>query len=250
LIRVEISQISRVVGGESIALKLRATLLSRITRANAHLETRGAGTHALLRLKNQQMEEEFGKWRASFKIALLRRKNFRPFPRLPGTMEKRITFLSLYFPTGVLASDFFNVFPLERKRGYFICDVMGHACARSIKSNGFRGLVEEHVAGRGSSGRANSRESSSLAVIPQQADTTMFGLVFYVGLMSHAAVCVSLMRAIRPPFKFSTVMSCAQTQGNDARSGHWEFSNCQLCHVSSPDEKAIVSCSLPTGYSK
>jgi phosphoserine phosphatase RsbU/P len=87
----------------------------------------------------------------------------------------------LYFPTGDVSGDFFNVFPVgEKAAGIFICDVMGHGVRSALITSMIRGLVEEHVQAVADPGELLTRVNRALAVILKQADTTMFATCFYV----------------------------------------------------------------------
>jgi serine phosphatase RsbU (regulator of sigma subunit) len=131
----------------------------------------------------------------------------------------------LYFPTGDVSGDFFNVFPIgEKAAGIFICDVMGHGVRSALITSMIRGLVEEHVQAVADPGELLTRVNRALAVILKQADTTMFATCFYVWLMSNARSCVSLTRGIRPPFTFSTVMELRTNfRATNAPVRPWEF---------------------------
>jgi phosphoserine phosphatase RsbU/P len=132
-----------------------------------------------LRAKNQQMEEELQMAR-ELQIALLPQK----FPTVPADVpaqDSALRFLSLYFPTGDVSGDFFNVFPIgEKAAGIFICDVMGHGVRSALITSMIRGLVEEHGQAAADPGELLTRVNRALALILKQADTTMFATCFYV----------------------------------------------------------------------
>src|SRR5258708_26218459 len=71
------------------------------------------------------MEEELQMAR-ELQIALLPQK----FPTVPADVpvqESALRFLSLYFPTGDVSGDFFNVFPIgEKAAGIFFFDLVVH----------------------------------------------------------------------------------------------------------------------------
>jgi serine phosphatase RsbU (regulator of sigma subunit) len=180
LIALIISQISRVVGGRiDRAEAARNLAQAELLALNAHLETKVQERTRELRLKNQQMEEELQMAR-ELQIALLPQK----FPTVPADVpvqESALRFLSLYFPTGDVSGDFFNVFPIgEKAAGIFICDVMGHGVRSALITSMIRGLVEEHVQAAADPGELLTRINRALAVILKQADTTMFATCFYV----------------------------------------------------------------------
>src|SRR5213082_1344755 len=132
LIALIISQISRVVGGRiDRAEAARNLAQAELLALNAHLEIKVQERTRELRLKKQHMEEELQMAR-ELQIALLPQK----FPTVPAHVpvhESALRFLSLYFPTGDVNGDFFNVFPIgEKAAGIFICDVMGHGVRSAL----------------------------------------------------------------------------------------------------------------------
>ena len=180
LIAIIVSQISNLVGGRiDRAEAARNVAQAELLALNAHLETKVQERTRQLRAKNQQMEEELQMAR-ELQIALLPQK----FPTVPAHVpvhESALRFLSLYFPTGDVSGDFFNVFPIgEKAAGIFICDVMGHGVRSALITSMIRGLVEEHGQAAGDPGELLTRVNRALALILKQADTTMFATCFYV----------------------------------------------------------------------
>ena len=180
LIALIISQISILVGGRiDRAEAARNLAQAELLALNAHLETKVEERTRELRAKNQQMEEELQMAR-ELQIALLPQK----FPTVPADVpaqDSALRFLSLYFPTGDVSGDFFNVFPIgEKEVGVFICDVMGHGVRSALITSMIRGLVEEHGQAAADPGELLTRVNRALAVILKQADTTMFATCFYV----------------------------------------------------------------------
>ena len=180
LIALIISQISSLVGGRiDRAEAARNLAQAELLALNAHLETKVQERTRELRAKNQQMEEELQMAR-ELQIALLPQK----FPTVPADVpaqDSALRFLSLYFPTGDVSGDFFNVFPIgEKAAGIFICDVMGHGVRSALITSMIRGLVEEHGQVAADPGELLTRVNRALSVILKQADTTMFATCFYV----------------------------------------------------------------------
>jgi serine phosphatase RsbU (regulator of sigma subunit) len=180
LIALIISQISSLVGGRiDRAEAARNLAQAELLALNAHLETKVQERTRELRVKNQQMEEELQMAR-ELQIALLPQK----FPTVPADVpaqDSALRFLSLYFPTGDVSGDFFNVFPIgEKEVGIFICDVMGHGVRSALITSMIRGLVEEHGQAAADPGELLTRVNRALAIILKQADTTMFATCFYV----------------------------------------------------------------------
>lgn len=180
LIALIISQISSVVGGRiDRAEAARNLAQEELLALNANLETTVQARTRELRLKNQQMEEELQMAR-ELQIALLPQK----FPTVPADVpvqDSALRFLSLYFPTGDVSGDFFNIFSIgEKAAGIFICDVMGHGVRAALITSMIRGLVEEHVQAAADPGELLTRVNRALAVILKQADTVMFATCFYV----------------------------------------------------------------------
>jgi len=225
LIALIISQVSRVVGGRiDRAEAARNLAQAELLALNAHLETKVQERTRELRLKNQQMEEELQMAR-ELQIALLPQK----FPTVPADVavqESALRFLSLYFPTGDVSGDFFNVFPIgEKAAGIFICDVMGHGVRSALITSMIRGLVEEHVQAVADPGELLTRVNRALAVILKQADTTMFATCFYVVADVERAQLRFANAGIRPPFTFSTVIELRTNfRATDAPVRPWEFS--------------------------
>jgi serine phosphatase RsbU (regulator of sigma subunit) len=180
LIAVIISQISSLVGGRiDRAEAARNIAQAELLALNAHLENKVQERTRELRAKNQQMEEE-PQMARELQLALLPQK----FPTVPAhvpAQDSALRFLSLYFPTGDVSGDFFNVFPIgEKAVGIFICDVMGHGVRSALITSMIRGLVEEHGQAAADPGELLTRVNRALAVILKQADTTMFATCFYV----------------------------------------------------------------------
>jgi serine phosphatase RsbU (regulator of sigma subunit) len=180
LIAIIILEISNLVGGRiDRAEAARNVAQAELLALNAHLETKVQERTRELRAKNQQMEEELQMAR-ELQIALLPQK----FPTVPAHVpvhESALRFLSLYFPTGDVSGDFFNVFPIAEKAvGIFICDVMGHGVRSALITSMIRGLVKEHGQAAGDPGELLTRVNRALALILKQAETTMFATCFYV----------------------------------------------------------------------
>jgi hypothetical protein len=224
LIAVIISQISSLVGGRiDRAEAARNIAQAELLALNAHLETKVQERTRELRAKNQQMEEELQMAR-ELQIALLPQK----FPTVPAhvpAQDSALRFLSLYFPTGDVSGDFFNVFPIgEKAAGIFICDVMGHGVRSALITSMIRGLVEEHGQAAADPGELLTRVNRALAVILKQADPPCSRPVFMSWLTSSAPSCVSLMRDIRPPFTFSTEMELRRNfRATAGPVRPWEF---------------------------
>src|SRR4029077_5496420 len=146
---------------------------------NAHLEERVKDRTRQIREKNRQMEEELQMAR-ELQVALLPRW----FPTIPVGAppdESALSFLSLYFPTGDVSGDFFNVSSVgEKAAGVMICDVMGHGVRSALITGMIRGLVEEHSKFAADPGVLLTRINRALTVILGQAGTTMFASCFYL----------------------------------------------------------------------
>src|SRR5258708_38321534 len=97
------------------------------------------------------MEEELQMAR-ELQIALLPQK----FPTVPADVpvqESALRFLSLYFPTGDVSGDFFNVFPIgEKAAGIFFFGVMGRGGCSALVTSMDWGLVGEQGAASGAPG--------------------------------------------------------------------------------------------------
>jgi serine phosphatase RsbU (regulator of sigma subunit) len=74
------------------------------------------------------------------------------------SLPSALRLLSLYFPTGDVSGDFFNVFPIgEKEVGIFICDVMGHGVRSALITSMIRWTGRGAWAGCGRSGRSTHR---------------------------------------------------------------------------------------------
>jgi serine phosphatase RsbU (regulator of sigma subunit) len=112
----------------------------------------------------------------------------------------------LYFPTGDVSGDFFNVFPIgEKAVDIFICDGMGHGVRSALITSMIRGLVEEYGQAAADPGELLTRVNRALAVILKQAPPCS-RLVFMSWPMSSVRNRVLLTPDTRLPFTFSTVM--------------------------------------------
>jgi len=224
LIAVIISQISSLVGGRiDRAEAARNIAQAELLALNAHLENKVQERTRELRAKNQQMEEELQMAR-ELQLALLPQK----FPTVPAhvpAQDSALRFLSLYFPTGDVSGDFFNVFPIgEKAVGIFICDVMGHGVRSALIISMIRGLVQEH-------GRRpriqGSYSRGSIALLPSFSNKPpppCSRLVFMSWPMSSVRNCVLLTPDTRLPFTFSTVMELRITFRGTCGTGRpWEF---------------------------
>jgi hypothetical protein len=225
LIAVIISQISSLDGGRiDRAEAARNIAQAELLALNAHLETKVQERTRELRAKNQQMEEELQMAR-ELQLALLPQK----FPTVPAhvpAQDSALRFLSLYFPTGDVSSDFFNVFPIgERAVGIFICDVMGHGVRSALITSMIRGLVEEHGQAAADPGELLSAgQSRSCRHSPNKPTPPCSRPVFMSWPMSSVRNCVLLTPDIRPPFTFSTEMELRRNfraTGDPVRP--WEF---------------------------
>ncbi len=182
-----ISQISLLIGGRiDRAEEARNVAQAQLLMLNAELETRVQERTRELQEKNRQMAEELHMAR-ELQVALLPQQ----FPTIPpdaAVDQAALRFLSLYFPTGDVSGDFFNVFPVgEDAAGVFICDVMGHGVRSALITSMIRALVEEHAHATNDPGELLTRVNKALTLILKQAGTTMFATCFYVVADVHAA---------------------------------------------------------------
>ncbi|MES2921653.1 MAG: SpoIIE family protein phosphatase [Verrucomicrobiota bacterium] len=174
-----VSQVAHIVGGRIDRAEAERNLAqAELVALNSELETRVKDRTRELLEKNQQMHEDLQMAR-ELQAALLPRH----FPTIPPNVtdqESALQFLSLYFPTGDVSGDFFSLVPVgENAVGVFICDVMGHGVRSALITSMIRGLVEEHSAYAADPGELLTRINRALALILQQAETTMFATCFY-----------------------------------------------------------------------
>jgi serine phosphatase RsbU (regulator of sigma subunit) len=108
------------------------------------------------------------------------------FPKVPPSArphEVALQFLSVYYPTGVVSGDYFDVVSLsETTVGIFICDVMGHGVRAALVTAMMRALVEDLSHQAADPGILLTQINRSLARILQQTGTVMYATAFYLVL--------------------------------------------------------------------
>ena len=105
------------------------------------------------------------------------------FPCVPcnGDRESALEFFSLYFPSGSVSGDFFDVIELSDKAvGMFICDVMGHDVRAALVTAMMRALVEDLSLTGADPGQLLTQINRGLTSIFRQTGTTMFATAFYL----------------------------------------------------------------------
>jgi len=175
-----ISGVSGIVGGQiDRAEEQMKAAQDSLVALNAVLETKVEERTLELRTANDQMRQDL-KMARELQTALLPR-NFPTVPPDAEDHDSALRFLSLYYPTGDVSGDFFNVFPVgEHAAGVLICDVMGHGVRSALITSMIRGLVDEHVTATNDPGELLTRINHALTLILKQADITMFATCFYV----------------------------------------------------------------------
>ncbi len=125
--------------------------------------------------RNRQMEDDLVMAR-EIQEALLP----RDYPEFPAINGRRIEFAHVYYPSGEVGGDFFNIFRVSEKEvGLFVCDVMGHGMRAALVVATIRGLIEQ-LAGQSSSPAAflTNLNNAYNGIFEKMKDVT-FATVFY-----------------------------------------------------------------------
>lgn len=105
-----------------------------------------------------------------------------------------------------MSGDFFSVFPVgEKAAGIFICDVMGRGVRSALITSMIRALVEEHAQVTVDPGELLTGVNHALALILEQARTTIFAICFISSPMWKTPSCGLPTPAIRVRFTSNKV---------------------------------------------
>ncbi|MDB6152425.1 MAG: rsbP 1 [Chthoniobacteraceae bacterium] len=171
-----IYQVAELVGGRiDRAERERNVARKALESLNEELEKRIADRTLELRTKNEQMQEELTMAR-ELQFALLP-QNFPTVPHSVAPQESALRFFSLYFPTGGVSGDFFDVFPVsDSSIGIFICDVMGHGVRAALITSMMRVLLEQHSGS--DPGKLLTEMNRGLHSILKNTGTTLYATAF------------------------------------------------------------------------
>ncbi len=130
-----------------------------------------------LQTKTEQMEEELRMAR-ELQLAMLPQKS----PALSkGRNVGALEFFSLYFPSGAVSGDFFDIVELsESKVGVFICDVMGHDVRAALITAMMRALVQDLSTVASDPGQLLQQINQGLVGVFNQTGTTVYATAFYL----------------------------------------------------------------------
>lgn len=124
--------------GELTGMVLSLLDISNIKRAQQQLETYANQ----LREKNEQMEDDLNMAR-EIQLAFLPR-DYPAFPPHVSLEKSALRFSHVYFPSGAVGGDFFNIIPVSATQaGVFISDVVGHGMRAALVVASLRGLIEQ-----------------------------------------------------------------------------------------------------------
>ena len=124
--------------GELTGMVLSLLDISNIKFAQQQLETYANQ----LREKNEQMEDDLNMAR-EIQLAFLPR-DYPAFPQHVSLDKSALRFSHVYFPSGAVGGDFFNIIPVSATQaGIFISDVVGHGMRAALVVASLRGLIEQ-----------------------------------------------------------------------------------------------------------
>jgi len=130
-----------------------------------------------LQAKTQQMEEELRMAR-ELQLAMLPQKS----PALSkGKNAGALEFFSLYFPSGAVSGDFFDIVELsDTKVGVFICDVMGHDVRAALITAMMRALVQDLSTVALDPAHLLHQINQGLVGVFNQTGATVYATAFYM----------------------------------------------------------------------
>lgn len=130
-----------------------------------------------LREKNDQLELDMRMAR-EIQHAMMPQQ-YPVFPKGAEPSKSVLRFAHLYFPTGTVGGDFFNILPLsDNTAAIFICDVMGHGVRSALVTAMVRALVEELKHEAEDPGHLLTQLNRDLRGILQQTGNLMFTTAF------------------------------------------------------------------------
>ena len=102
-------------------------------------------------------------------------------PRHRPRGESDLEFFSLFFPSGAVSGDFFDVIPLsDTTVGLFICDVMGHDVRAALVTAMMRSLVVDLSGTTTEPGELLAQINREVTGVFKQTDSTMYATAFYL----------------------------------------------------------------------
>lgn len=144
--------------------------------------------------RNRQMEDDLIMAR-EIQEALLPRE----YPEYAAINGRRIQFAHVYFPSGEVGGDFFNVFRVsEQEVGIFVCDVMGHGMRAALVVATIRGLIEQLAAQAADPGAFLTHLNNAYNGIFEKMKDVTFATAFY-GVVNVATGELRYVSAGHPP---------------------------------------------------
>jgi sigma-B regulation protein RsbU (phosphoserine phosphatase) len=132
-----------------------------------------------LEQKNKQTAEEL-KMARELQLAMLPHE-FPCVPRHRPRAESDLEFFSLFFPSGAVSGDFFDVIRLsDTAVGLFICDVMGHDVRAALVTAMMRSLVVDLSGTTTEPGELLAQINREVAGVFKQTGSTMYATAFYL----------------------------------------------------------------------
>ncbi|MDD4736036.1 MAG: SpoIIE family protein phosphatase [Kiritimatiellae bacterium] len=144
--------------------------------------------------RNRQMEDDLLMAR-EIQEALLPRE----YPVFAPVSGRQIQFAHVYFPSGEVGGDFFNVFRVsEHEVGLFVCDVMGHGMRAALVVATIRGLIEQLSAQASDPGVFLTHLNNAYNGIFEKMKDVTFATVFY-GMVNVVTGEMRYVSAGHPP---------------------------------------------------
>lgn len=141
-----------------------------------------------LNAKNSQMQEDLN-IACELHQALLP-TDFVFFPRGVGEAEARLRFSHLYYPSGSIGGDFFDLRQIsENEVALFVADVMGHGIRSALVVATLRGLLEELRATHHDPGRLLTQLNTTYgAIFKRLGGEVIFATAFYAVMETRSGL--------------------------------------------------------------
>ncbi len=132
-----------------------------------------------LRERNREMENDLSMARDIQQAFLPRR--YPEFPRGVAEGQSAIRFSHLYYPSGAVGGDFFDIIRVsDTQAGIFISDVMGHGARAALVVATLRGLIEQFSQVAHDPGVFLTQLNHTYASIFSQTGDLMFATALYL----------------------------------------------------------------------
>ncbi|MFH0880169.1 MAG: SpoIIE family protein phosphatase [Lentisphaerota bacterium] len=132
-----------------------------------------------LRDKNSQLEDDLNLAREIQQAFLP--SEYPAFPRGVAPEESALKFSHLYFPSGAVGGDFFDIIDIsDTQAGIFISDVMGHGARAALVVATIRGLIEQLSSSARDPGVFMSKLNEAYSSIFKETSELMFATALYL----------------------------------------------------------------------